>query len=245
LSYPQKRSARRIRLVTIGLVGILAGCGHCWHRSTDDQPAPRETAETGPGPRVEPAGESPTDPATVETSLENLTVVAYEHLAFDATTVDQILESASSTLSSDDDGAGSEDEACSMLLQRQGALATFDVLDLGALNHDAVLLERPENVKVVQSIGFCAGRPATYWGCARLDRRSMAVKWTKPEATVAPADLPFFGTLWLHEFGHTSGLLDLLPNEGTYQDVMYPSWLGTGSRLFLDGAACDAFGGAP
>lgn len=96
------------------------------------------------------------------------------------------------------------DVACCITVSRSGDALTFgapgdglETIDTGTelttvLNHPVA------RAKVVRSILFCSGPGTNILGCAWLAGNGLAV--------VRVTDLPSEGVLWLHEYGHNTGL---------------------------------------
>lgn len=133
------------------------------------------------------------------------------------------------------DGEG--DVACSVVLERGGAVTTFSQgngIVNSASDFNAILAE-PGHVKIVNQINWCGQFQPNIIGCAPVPGESLAViRFTANQE----------GILWLHEFGHNQGLSHRTDRN---RAVMFPS-IGVDHNL-LNTAECSAFrqpvGGAP
>jgi len=102
-------------------------------------------------------------------------------------------------------GDFAEDVACCLRFTRSGSQRTFgsvgdglDTIDSRADIDAAIALEPTRRVKVVRAINWCGDPGVNIIGCAYLGGNGMVV--------VRNNSLDVEGILWIHEYGHNTGL---------------------------------------
>ena len=144
--------------------------------------------------------------------------------------LDEALASASATAGIENFAS---DVACCITVGRSGTARTFgttgDGLDVveSAADVQSVLGNSIARVKVVRAINHCASPGTNIIGCSALFGNTMVVV----RLTSASGE----GLLWLHEYGHNTGL----DHHGDSRYIMYGQYNGNNSALTQD--ECDAF----
>lgn len=142
--------------------------------------------------------------------------------------LDQVLADASLRA-----GAGNydDDTACCISVVRSGTAATFgasgdglDVID-SDIEMNTVLQNRAARVKVVRTINYCGGQGTNIVGCAYSPGFGMAL--------VRLTSLGGEAVLWIHEYGHNTGL----GHRGDSRFIMYATDFGTNNLLQSDECA--------
>ena len=145
--------------------------------------------------------------------------------------LDEVLDLASLRSGRGDDA---DDVACCTSVSRSGTAGTFgasgDGLDVISDSADmsAVLNDAAARVKVVRAIDYCGGPGFNISGCAWAPGKGIAV--------VRLGGLGHEAVLWLHEYGHNTGLSHS-SNGSRY--IMYSVDYGTNSHLTQ--AECDTY----
>jgi hypothetical protein len=145
-------------------------------------------------------------------------------------TLDQALASASATAGIEN---FSDDLACCITVGRSGTAMTFgspdDGLDVVDTQEEiqAVLNGSTARVKVVRSINYCAGAGTNIIGCSLVPGDTMVV--------VRLTSVSGEGVLWLHEYGHNTGL----GHNGDSRYIMHARYNGSNSALAQ--VECNAF----
>jgi len=127
----------------------------------------------------------------------------------------------------------SEDVACCITVGRSGTAGTFgsprDGLDVVETQEEiqAVLNSSTARVKVVRAINYCAGPGTNIIGCSLVPGDTMVV--------VRLTSVSGEGLLWLHEYGHNTGL----GHNDDSRYIMNARYNGTNSALTQ--AECSAF----
>jgi len=144
--------------------------------------------------------------------------------------LDEALTRASATAGLENFAA---DVACCITVGRSGTARTFgttgdglDVVD-SAADIQSVLGNSIARVKVVRAIEHCAGPGTNIIGCSRFPGNTMVVV----RLTSASGE----GLLWLHEYGHNTGL----GHHGDSRYIMHGQYNGNNSALTQD--ECNAF----
>ena len=126
-----------------------------------------------------------------------------------------------------------DDIACCITIRRNnnGSLFTGAGLEfIDSLSElDAVFAATNARVKIVRLINWCDGTGSNIIGCAEAPGNSMVV--------VRMSDALSEAKLWLHEYGHNTGILHNITNS-LY--LMYPVLSVTGSNT-LNSAECNTF----
>jgi hypothetical protein len=121
------------------------------------------------------------------------------------------------------------DVACNLTLTRSGNVSSFSVTD-GTIDSSTEfnqVLGAGGHIMVVKKINWCGGLAPNIIGCAPVPGNALVVvRYT--------ASLE--GLLWVHEYGHNSGLGH---NTGNTRAIMYPS-IGS-TRQDVNQAECNAF----
>jgi len=145
-------------------------------------------------------------------------------------TLDQALASASATAGIEN---FSDDLACCITVGRSGTAGTFGAPDDGIDVVDtqeeiqAVLNSSTARVKVVRAINYCAGPGTNIIGCSLVPGDTMVV--------VRLTSVSGEGLLWLHEYGHNTGL----GHNGDSRYIMHSRYNGGNSALTQ--VECNAF----
>ncbi|HEY3176357.1 MAG TPA: FG-GAP-like repeat-containing protein [Candidatus Polarisedimenticolia bacterium] len=127
----------------------------------------------------------------------------------------------------------SDDVGCCIQVSRLGNGGTFgstaDLLDIiddsGELA--AVLTNSVARVKVVRQINYCGGQVSNVIGCAYVGNFGMAL--------VRMTDLGSEAVLWIHEYGHNTGML----HSSDSRNIMYG--IDTGSNNVLTQSQCNSY----
>lgn len=121
------------------------------------------------------------------------------------------------------------DVACNLTLTRSGNVSSFSVTD-GTVDSSAEfnqVMGAGGHIMVVKKINWCGGLAPNIIGCAPIGGNTLAVvRYTTS----------LEGLLWVHEYGHNSGLNH---NSGNTRAIMYPS-IGS-TRQDVNQAECNAF----
>jgi hypothetical protein len=119
----------------------------------------------------------------------------------------------------------SGDVACCVTLHRSGTAQSFgssgdgrDIIDDGS-ELNAVLNNGAARVKVVRAINYCGGPGTNIVGCAWTPGNGMAV--------VRLSSLGNEGILWIHEYGHNTGL----GHSSDFRHIMFGSINGGNNGL--------------
>jgi cysteine-rich repeat protein len=188
----------------------------------DGQPS----ASTAPGsnPRV-----ADTQPNTHDSGL---TYANHPDVSspMDDTRLDAVLALASLRTGRADFGA---DVSCCVLVTRSGSALTFgtagdglDIID-NEPELEAVLNDSTARTKIVRTINYCSGPGMNIIGCAGTPGDSMAV--------VRRTSLGSEAVLWMHEYGHNTGL----GHNSTSRYIMFGT--DNGSNDGMSQSECDAF----
>lgn len=123
----------------------------------------------------------------------------------------------------------SSDVACNLTLIRSGNVSSFSVTD-GTVDSSTEfnqVLGAGGNILVVKKINWCGGLAPNIIGCAPVPGNALVVvRYTTS----------LEGLLWVHEYGHNSGLSH---NTGNTRAIMYPS-IGS-TRQDVNQSECNAF----
>ena len=146
------------------------------------------------------------------------------------TRLDSVLLEASARAGRED---FSDDLACCVLVSRLGSDATFgsqgDTLDIidTAAELTSVLNNSIARVKVVRQINYCGGAGTNIIGCAYVGGFGMSL--------VRMSDLGSEAVLWIHEYGHNTGLNHVADTR----NIMYG--VDTGANNVLTQSQCNTY----
>jgi hypothetical protein len=131
-------------------------------------------------------------------------------------------------------GDDPNDVACCMSVSRAGSALEFgtptdglDIID-DYSEMQSVMTDSIARVKVVRAINYCGGSGTNIIGCARRPGNGMVLVRMSSEAREA--------VLWLHEYGHNTGLTH---NTASSRYIMYGTNYSTNDRLTQ--GECDTF----
>lgn len=183
--------------------------------------APANPRGSDPSPVFPAFGDLDTSPVVHDSPLSFANHVELAAAMTDGR-LDAVLREASLRAGRDDYG---EDVACCATVSRASAAGRFgrpgDGLDIieSAAELDAVLSEPAARFKVVRLIRFCGGPAENVIGCALTPGNGVAV--------VRLSDLASEAILWIHEYGHNTGL----SHSADSRALMYRSVTGANRGL--------------
>jgi hypothetical protein len=131
-------------------------------------------------------------------------------------------------------GDALDDVACCITVSRSGSAASFgtagdglDIID-DSVEMSSVIGNPVARVKVVRAINYCGAPGTNIIGCAWRSGNGVAVVRMSGEGGEA--------VLWLHEYGHNTGLTHNTVSSGY---IMYP--IDNGSNDMLTQQECDSY----
>lgn len=173
------------------------------------------------------------DTAAAQVSVQYLSSARHSTVTFSDTDVQNMFNSATNILMTDNDQGGTFDISCMLGFERSSSISSFTldggnndgvVDDLTELNY---LIGQPGYVKIVPAINYCAGVCTACLGCSLANSTLLIEDST--------ASGPRRGQAMAHEFGHTVGLRD----STWWTNVMFLNL--TDGNVMVNACECNRF----